>query len=313
MRRLPAALAYLLAAGLAVSVAAGFLGPLHPAFDTLSSFRWHLAILSAAVGFVLLLSGFGKAALLAGLVAVSGAWQSLDGLPLSRDGAGTVPDRSHTLLAFNKRFDNPRRDGVIGLIRETDADIVMLTEYSRLWEDALKRLHGSYPHRFHCGEWLNFGGSMIFSRFPMKPGTSFCGEYASLATVEMEIDGVPLVIGMAHLRWPWPASGPRQIDALQPVLARIGRDALIAGDFNSVTWSHGLRRFASGADMDIRGGIGGTFMPAFLPSGLAPWLGLPIDNVLHKGAVRIDRVDTLDATGSDHLPLLVRFSIEQQP
>jgi endonuclease/exonuclease/phosphatase (EEP) superfamily protein YafD len=126
---------------------------------------------------------------------------------------------------------------------------------------------------------------------------------------EVRIDAKWVEIGVVHLRWPWPASGPEQIKALEPRLAFIGADAIIAGDFNAATWSHSVQRFADVAGMTVATGFGGTWMYKLLPPYLAPRLGLPIDNAMAKGSVSIDRVSTLPAIGSDHLPLLIEFSV----
>ena len=234
----------------------------------------------------------------------------MPGLPLGTQGMATGNAKTQTLLFFNMRYDNPRREDVAALVLASNADIVMLSEYSRGWEQAVSRIDAAYPYRFHCPEWRGFGGNLVFSRYPLNTANAFCGNYASLGLVDAEIDGRRIELGTVHLRWPWPASGPRQIDALEPELGELGPDALIAGDFNSVTWSHGVRRFARYGGLSVSSGIGGTWMHGWLPSRLAPWLGLAIDNVLSKGAVLIAATDTLDGTGSDHLPVLVRFSIE---
>ncbi len=293
-------------AGISVGILGGFLGFVHPAFDTAAHFRLHLA---AGLG-VLALAAIGMrawkaggAALVLALVAAASCWQVF---PVSS--ALTEPKgRLHSLLFFNMRYDNPAPERVIEMIRQTNADLVLLTEYSRMWEPRLVALHGSYPHRYHCAEWRNVGGTVVFSRFPLEPG--YCHAYAALGLARADIDGTPVMIGAAHMRWPWPASGPRQLRELRPVLEGLGPDALVAGDFNATVWSDAMRQFAHHGGLEIVPGIGPTWMISPVPDSLTRFTGLPIDNVLAKGAVKIVSAKTLPPQGSDHLPILVRFSV----
>ena len=64
-------------------------------------------------------------------------------------------------------------------------------------------------------EWRDIGGSIIYSRFAMSPDEGYCHTYAALALKNFVVEDKMLAIGSVHLRWPWPASGPRQLDDLQ--------------------------------------------------------------------------------------------------
>ncbi len=150
---------------------------------------------------------------------------------------------------------------------------------------------------------------MIFSKFAFVPGSEFCGTYAALALNDVVIDGRTVTIGSAHLRWPWPASGPRLVTALTPRLRTLGADALIAGDFNAVTWSALLSRFAREGGLTIVDGIGPSWLHRWFPEGMIAIAGLPIDQALMKGDVRVVSARTLPPVGSDHLPVLVEFVV----
>ena len=56
-------------------------------------------------------------------------------------------------------------------------------------------------------------------------------------------------------------------------------------------------------------GIGPSWLDRRLPDVLRPYAGLPIDQVFAKGDVAILSAKTLEAVGSDHLPVLVEFSL----
>ena len=295
----------------------GFFGFAHPAFDTFAHFRWHFALALLLMAIAGLFLRIRRAPLILLVFAAIGIWQSgannridLSSGPQSSPTAASSGGSQFRLLQFNLRFNNPMRREVIDFILRTDAEIVMLNETSRLWEDALKGLNERYPQRFHCPEWGVIGGSMVFSKFPMRSSKDHCGPYAAVGFTEVEIGGDWVELGVVHLRWPWPASGPEQIKALKPRLAALGDNAIVAGDFNATTWSDAVGRFAAYGKLQIRRGFGGTWMYKWFPGFLAPVLGLPIDNVLFKGRAVIHRTETLAPLGSDHLPILSHVVLE---
>lgn len=302
--------------GTLAAIAAGFLGWVHPAFDTMSTFRAHLGVVLVLLA---LLWSFKCSRVpafifaLAGFLALAAA---APGLPLTSYAA--LPgggEKTYRLFTMNLLWSNQSPQKVFDAIRKRDPDIIVVSETSTEWRARLARLDAAYPYKYHCPEYRLFGGSLILSRFPNLGGGEYCGSYGSLGLADFEIDGVKVTIGSVHLRWPWPASGPRQIDDLTPELARLGRNALIAGDFNSVTWSHGVSRFAEAGGLQVVKGIGPSWSPSVtIGQTRLHWpssLGLPIDNVMTKGAVQVFSAKTLEAAGSDHLPILVEFTIRQ--
>ena len=61
--------------------------------------------------------------------------------------------------------------------------------------------------------------------------------------------------------------------------------------------------------MTPAGPAGPTWLYWRLPEFLR-FAGLPIDQVFTKGEVIVHSVNTLETVGSDHLPVLVEFSLE---
>lgn len=297
---------------LAVAIAAGFLGAVHPAFDTAAHFRAHLAVALLALACLrsvlrrpIIAAPFAAIAIAAGVTCAPGLPKETE----SQTAAGRANAPAYTLLQMNLLFNNRTPERFVALVDRLKPDIVTVEEVSRIWQQPLQQLGEAYPYRYRCPEWATHGGVTIYTRFEMTQTPTGCGGYASLGVAHFLIDGRPIAVGAVHLRWPWPASGPKQIGELAPILADIGPDALIAGDFNATTWSHSIRRFAGLGGLTVQGGIGPTWLWEGLPTSLARWIGLPIDNVMSKGAVEIVEAKTLQPVGSDHLPVLVRFRI----
>lgn len=300
----------LLLALLAVTAAigAGFLGALHPAFDTLSHFRLHLSVLLLGLAFLWSFRCSRMPSIGFALAGFAALVTCGPGLPLAGGGVRSGAP-VYSLLSMNLYFLNSDPAAVVTMIRERRPDIAVLSEVSRPWLPHLAEVADILPNRYHCPEHRQAGGTMILTRFPIDSNATWCSFYAAFGTAPLTIDGARVEIGSVHLRWPWPASGPAQVTSLEPKLATLGPDALVAGDFNAVTWSHTLRRFARHGGLTVQGGIGPTWLHDALPSGLIAWIGFPIDNVMSKGRVRIVSARTLPPAGSDHLPVLVEFQL----
>ncbi len=116
-------------------------------------------------------------------------------------------------------------------------------------------------------------------------------------------------VGALHLGWPWPYKQPGQLEALSNPLGSLGDTALLAGDLNAVTWSAAVRRIETASGSVHVAGIGPSWLDRRLPDALRPYAGLPIDQVFAKGDIVILSAKTLEAVGSDHLPVLVEFSL----
>lgn len=283
----------------------GYAGFIHPAFDTLANFIWHIAIAAIFAGallFILRLRIFAIASLVIGVA----------GLYFTAAPVNSVPpianENTYSLLHLNLYYKNPSPEKVLELVNARQPDIVMFNEVSTKWQQRLLSLDEKYPHNFHCPEWDRIGGSKIWSKIPFIAERGYCHAYAALALQRIRLEEEVITLGSVHLRWPWPASGPQQVTAMRPVLEGLDDNAIVVGDFNSAPWTHLLRRFSRYADLDIVS-VGKTWMYRRLPTELAKWIGLPIDIVTHKGNIQIVEAKTLEPVGSDHLPVWVRFAV----
>lgn len=307
----------LLAAVAALSF--GYLGWLHPAFDSFSHFRIHLAVLLVAGVPLLWLLRYRPEALFALVFGVTALVQTT-GMP-SLPGTSQVSAARHEedvnaavyrLLHMNLRYDNESAQA-ISLIGELRPDIVTLNEVSQQWVARLGGLRGSYPYGVVCETERHIGGVAILSRRPLAEGTTgLCGDNGSFARAQVDIGGRIVEVATLHLGWPWPFEQPWQVMRVQPLLAQIGSTAIIAGDFNAVPWSNTARQVESASKAQILRGIGPTWLDARAPGGLRGIVGLPIDNMLTKGGVIPLDVGTVGDSGSDHLPVMLEFLLLPQ-
>ncbi len=297
---------------LAGALTFGYLGWLHPAFDSFSHFRLHLAAALALCVPVLLVQRFRVEALFALAVAAVATFQTV-GLPPTRAPAAARAEDGeavYRLLHFNLRYDNPTPAAVLSLIGRLRPDVVTLNEVSDMWRERLKLVEAAYPYRLICPDPSPIGSAAILSRRPFTEGFEpYCADRGAFAHARIDMGGRPLEVATLHLGWPWPFEQHWRLPQLTPVLSAVGNTAIVAGDLNAAPWSHSARSVARDAGAELLRGIGPTWLDRRLPDWLRPLVGLPIDNVMVKGGIGSAVARTVEGVGSDHLPVLVEFRL----
>lgn len=305
---------------IALPLALGFFGAFHPAFDSFSHFRAHLAVVLALVALPLLFSKTRIEAIVALIFAAAAFATTAGALPLpglSPVQAGFKADAGeravYRLLQMNLRYDNPTPEKVLSLIGRTQPDIIALNEVSAMWEAKLAFIASAYPHRIICSHPYTRSGVAILSRRPFAgSGEPRCDDRGAFAIASVNFGGQPVDVATIHMGWPWPFFQQWQVGAMTPSLRSLGPTALMAGDCNAVPWSATVRRIAEAGGLDTMPSIGATWQLAGLPDFLR-FAGLPIDHVFSKGAVLVHSARLLEPVGSDHLPTMVEFSLRPEP
>jgi len=303
---------------LSLPLVGGFFGRLHPAFDSMAHFRVHLAVLLVLAALPLLLArAFRWHGVLAGLLG-GAAILTVTG-PSFLPGLGPVQasyqardtlSPAYRLLHLNLRYDNSEPGKVLSLIGRVRPDVVTLNEVSAMWTERLALLSSAYPYRSVCRVNHHAGGVAILSLRPFAEGTEGqCLRGGTFAITTVDLGGRFVEIGALHLRWPWPFDQATQIENLAPLLGEMAESSILAGDLNAAPWSAASARIADAAGMTPAGPAGPTWLYWRLPEFLR-FAGLPIDRVFTRGEVIVHSVNTLETVGSDHLPVLVEFSLE---
>ncbi|UCI10293.1 endonuclease/exonuclease/phosphatase family protein [Mesorhizobium sp. B1-1-8] len=308
-----AGVAFLAMMACSAALLAGFFGTLHPAFDSFSHFRIHLCVLTALLALPLLASSYRLQAAAALVFAIASLATTINALPRLwpvQAVARPADQIVYTLLQMNLRFDNPTPKKVLSLIGRTNPDVITLDEVSGMWTTELGYITSAYPYRILCPYPNGIFGVALLSRRPFAAGTEpRCEPRGAMATATVDFGGTGVDVAAIHLSWPWPREQYWQIGELAERLSSLGDTAIVAGDCNAAPWSAAVRRVASLGGLTIMPSAGPTWMHRKLPDFLRRYAGLPIDQVFSKGGVRIHSSTRLEDTGSDHLPVLVEFSV----
>ena len=303
-------------------LACGFFGASVPFFDTMAQFRAHFSVLLVVCGLVLILTRprvlGGVAALggIAGLVAVVPylvPGKTAPPVEVSDASTTTFPPR-YTLLQMNLRKDAKDKAAAIRQIGALSPDVLTLEEASQGWGPVLQSLAHLYPHRYGCAGLTGFNDALILSKRPfVADDEGKCSGDGRFARRAVDFNGTAVEIAAQHLRWPWPGSQWRQIEqTTRPQLEMLkasNRPVLLAGDFNAAPWSAAVKRYAELGGLTVVDGIGPSWFFNPITRWIAPYAGLPIDNVMHSGAIDILGIARQPATDSDHLPVLVTFAL----
>ncbi|ESZ17989.1 endonuclease/exonuclease/phosphatase [Mesorhizobium sp. L48C026A00] len=309
-----------------VALVAGFFGTLHPAFDSFAHFRVHLAVLMALCALPLLATSFRLQAATGLLFAVAAFATTSNALSVPRlwpvqaayeveagDQAVYPGDQAvYRLLQMNLRFNNSTPEKVLSLIGRTQPDVITLDEVSDMWKAKLGHVASAYPYRIFCPYPNGVFGVALLSRRSFAAGAQpRCYGRGAMAIATVDFGGTEVDVAAMHLTWPWPRNQSRQIGGLSGEFASLGETSIMACDCNAAPWSAAVRRVAGLGKLTVAPSPGPTWLPIKLPEFLR-FAGLPIDLVFSKGAVLIHSVSRLENTGSDHLPLMVEFSLRQE-
>ena len=304
-------LAFGLTAALLLLTLAGYAGRWHPAFELIENFRLHLAVLAGLLVVVLGLTRLRRSAglaLLTVLIATAGLGPVLD--PAERPGVG----RPLTLLYANLWDQNPQPQALAAMLIAADADILITSETQLIVTQGTAGLSAAYPYRLlHSGTGPALR-TAIWSKYPLLDGELYLNNTiaptAAAATANLG-DGTRLGLIGAHFSRPFERLHQTQVEALGPMSRKLAAPLVVAADFNASPWSRLVASGAEVTDTRILGGYRVTWKGHYqTPFGPLPepW-GHQIDQILLSAGIGVEKIETLNLPGSDHLGLLVRLRI----
>lgn len=286
----------------------GLAGPWHWALDLFAHFRWqYLVVAFCVVAWALwrnrrgvLVLALATTLLNGGLIAAL-AWQP-QLRTVTADG-----DFLLRALSLNVLTSNPRKDEVIAHVRDSGADVVVLTEVDHEWAAALEALAAQYPHRIVHPRPDHFGLALL-SRVPLESPQVLQDDPAQRPSVMARIrhQGRELLVIGTHppppLGMRLAAMRDRQLRALHARVEQHDGPVIVLGDFNATPWSAPMRALTSGR-LGYR-----SQEPPWIPTWQARTpFAIPIDHVLCTAPLVITRREVGPDVGSDHRSVLVEM------
>jgi endonuclease/exonuclease/phosphatase (EEP) superfamily protein YafD len=269
-------------------------------FDILATFRPQLSVLLAVTAGLLALRRWYRTAAFTTLVL---GINLIVIIPLFIGPAR--PERTDVrILSFNVLWDNPNFGEVIGYIRESKADVVVLHETTELWEEALNAAALPYEITIVRESGDSFGAAVL------APSSSEIESFG-LGLTDPRAVAISLEQGLAvlaiHPLSPYTRARAETRDeqfefANRWVIDQSG-PVIVVGDFNAGPWSYPFRRMV--ADTGLHDSARGFGLEFSYPAGSSPLVQIAIDHLLYSDGLAVRDRRLGPAMGSDHLPLTV--------
>jgi len=281
--------------------------------ELFSHFRLHY-LLAQGVLFIVFLNTRRYLWLLATvLLALPNAWYVLPYLsPLLMAPTLAVSADAHPeIVTVNLNFRGRSPAKVIEYLQQTQAEVLVLSEYTPAWAEVLEPALSAWPHRLTRPRTDPFGQA-VFSRqaflsaqeLPLGvPGSENLKMVLRLAGREIELYAVHLFPPTSPGR---AAARNEQLSSLAALLAEAPkRPRLVTGDFNLSPYSPYFPAFlqASGlSDARQKQGLHITWPASPVP------LWIAIDHCLADPSAGVSQVQTGPDIGSDHFPLEISLA-----
>jgi endonuclease/exonuclease/phosphatase (EEP) superfamily protein YafD len=273
-------------------------------FDLLASFRPQLALALAVLALLLTL---GHRRRTAGLVAAALAINLVVIAPLF---FGPVRSERADLrvLSFNLLSSNESYEEVIDFIRSSHADLVVLHEASRPWEEAVAEAR--LPYQVTASR----SPGDIFGSLVLAPDGSAVESYGFGLTdpraVAIELpDGVSVLA--IHPLSPYTRfrSGQRarQLQFAADWAQGQTGPRIVVGDFNAGPFSYPFRRLL--ADTGLADSARGFGLELSYPATSSPLVRVGIDQLLYSQGLSVTDRRLGSPFGSDHFPLTVDLAL----
>ncbi|MEP6019397.1 MAG: endonuclease/exonuclease/phosphatase family protein [Paracoccaceae bacterium] len=286
-RRFFSIIAWLAMSGLV----AGFFAPMHPSLDSLALLR-PIFIALCLTGILAFKRSWLRRGFLAVLVV-----SFVNAIPM----ADAVPASSDLrVYSKNLRYDNAQVEALFEDIQAAGADVLMLQEVSSVNETLLTRLRATFPYQTRCRARAGVA-IVVASRFAFE-GTPICSQRKALAIAKVSINEQSVWLASVHIPWHWPVRSHVNEKQAEDLLMSLEGPIVMAGDFNSVPWTHRVSRLKSVSRTRLAGPTFITLRHSRLP------LSIPIDFVFAPGGGQVELRPLL---GSDHHGLLAKVKLSR--
>ncbi|MEU7720211.1 endonuclease/exonuclease/phosphatase family protein [Streptomyces tibetensis] len=202
---------------------------------------------------------------------------------------------------------------LVAAVRREEPDVVFVEECDYACDALLKRdLAQDYPYR-RAVEGGGSEGSVILSRFPLRPTAGVPGTMGMPGAVA-DVDGHAVRLQLAHPMPPLPGQVDlwrRELGALREAAgADPGTPLVLAGDFNASQDHAAFRRILDTGLRDASR-LDGADRTATWPARTAPAFGAQIDHVLVSEDFGASRTRTLDLADTDHRGVVTDLTLHE--
>jgi endonuclease/exonuclease/phosphatase (EEP) superfamily protein YafD len=222
--------------------------------------------------------------------------------------------RMYRIMLSNVLQKNREYQRVKDFICSANPDFVVLIEVNQPWLEQMEAIRPQYPYLQSAPRTDDYGIA-IFSRVPVAScKIQFYGDTdRPTITAQFELEEQILTIVAPH---PSPPKNPRgaklrnrQLSEIAEFIADQNNPCLLVGDLNITPWSPHFKDLLQNSGLK-ESRIGFGVQPTWPTTN--PFLYVPIDHILISKEICVQSQKLGPRVGSDHLPVLVDFSIQTE-
>ncbi len=275
-------------------------------FDLVTSFSWHIYILSLFISILML---FNKKILKGAILLFLSMFLLIDIYPSDIRAEAEIKDNVIRVASFNLLSTNTNADPVLAYVDSIDPDILLILEYTSFWDVSLKNSIGKrYPYHINRIQEDNFGIG-FFSKYPLNNFKiiDFTNSYFPTIYSKVNINGSILNFLGVHYENPMGRRNHNvremQINKSIDLVSDLD-NVVYMGDFNLTPYSKEFKRIEDFSGLvDTRYSISASWPTYFWP------LSIPIDHCFISPNIQlIDRI-VGPHIGSDHLPIIIDIAL----
>lgn len=240
-------------------------------------------------------------------------------------GEKTVPDavktekerrQSVSILLANVLIKNRESQKLLEIIEDSNPDIVLLMEVDQWWIQEVQNLKNEYKYSIEY-PLNNAYGMALYSRLPLKEKEVKFFQHEDVPSFHVQVSlnneksfnfhGVHPVAPVPSSKYP-DNVGRKEVALLRTaeMVAKVPLPAIVAGDFNDVSWSNTSRLFEDTGNLhNVRIGRG-LYNSFDAKSKILRW---PLDHYFVTNELFLLDLKRLPAFGSDHFPMYAEFII----
>ncbi|SMC00361.1 Endonuclease/exonuclease/phosphatase [Hymenobacter roseosalivarius DSM 11622] len=249
-------------------------------------------------------------------------------LPYTVLGKKTVPDARPAvadsrafrlrLLVINVLMHNRQTAPLRQLVQTTRPDVLLALETDARWARELRELRPLYPYQLELPR-DNTYGMVLYSRLPLEGTRVKYLEHPGVPSIHTSLrlpDGRLIAFHGVHPPPPVPLEYLKDKTHYKEVaLLKVGdmvrqtqRPAIVAGDFNDVSWSFTTRMFEAGGKLrNVR--LGRGLYNSFRATSLI--MRWPLDHIFVTRHFQVAELKRLPGIGSDHFPIYAELVLNE--
>lgn len=225
---------------------------------------------------------------------------------------------SFSLLLMNVLITNRESDKILEAVRTADPDILLAMEVDQWWVEELAILKEDYPYVMEQPNDEAYGMA-LYSKLPLNEKQLKYLKHKNVPSFHTRVQlrsGKEFMLHAVHPVAPMPSDkypdnvGEAEVEllAVGDMVANENIPAIVAGDFNDVSWSRTGRLFEDSGDLrNVRIGRG-LYNSFDANSRIMRW---PLDHFFVTKEFQLADLQTLGKVGSDHFPVYAEFVLRE--